>query len=87
MKQRIRKIGNSMGLIIPQSLLNELGSPEIVDMEIIDGCLSIRPSSKAIRRKPRDKDEIEGLYNIMKASLDKNVIWTGKREMERKLLS
>jgi antitoxin component of MazEF toxin-antitoxin module len=87
MKQRIRKIGNSMGLIIPQSLLNELGLPEIVDMEIIDGCLLIRPSSKAIRRKPRDKDEIEGLYNIMKASLDKNVIWTGKREMERKLLS
>ena len=87
MKQRIRKIGNSMGLIIPQSLLNELGLPEIVDMEIIDGCLSIRPSSKAVRRKPRDKDEIEGLYNIMKASLDKNVIWTGKREMERKLLS
>lgn len=76
-----------MGLIIPQSLLNELGLPEIVDMEIIDGCLSIRPSGKAIRRKPRDKDEIEGLYNIMKASLDKNVIWTGKREMERKLLS
>ena len=74
-----------MGLIIPQSLLNELGLPEIVDMEIIDGCLSIRPSSKAIRRKPRDKDEIDGLYTIMKTSLDKNVIWTGKREMERKL--
>lgn len=74
-----------MGLIIPQSLLKELGLPEIVDMEIIDGCLSIRPSSKTIRRKGRDKDEIEGLYNIMKASLDKNVIWTGKREMERKL--
>jgi antitoxin component of MazEF toxin-antitoxin module len=87
MKQRIRKIGNSSGVIIPQSLLNELGLPEIVDMEIIDGCLSIRPSSKAIRRKPRDKDEIEGLYNIMKTSLDKNVVWTGKREMERKLLS
>jgi antitoxin component of MazEF toxin-antitoxin module len=85
MKQRIRKIGNSMGLIIPQSLLNELGQPEIVEMTIIDGCLSIRPSSKAIRRKPRDKDEIEGLYNIMVASLDKNVIWTGKREMERRL--
>lgn len=85
MKQRIRKIGNSMGLIIPQSLLNELGLPEIVDMEIIDGCLSIRPSRKAIRRKGRDKDEIEGLYNIMKTSLDKNVIWTGKREMERRL--
>lgn len=74
-----------MGLIIPQSFLKELGLPEIVDMEIIDGCLSIRPSSKAIRRKGRDKDEIEGLYKIMKASLDKNVIWTGKREMVRKL--
>jgi antitoxin component of MazEF toxin-antitoxin module len=90
MKQRIIKIGNSMGLIIPQSLLKELGLPEIVDVEIIDGCISIRPSSKVIRRKPRDKDEVEGLYNIMKANIESNmkkgkVRWVNEREMERSI--
>jgi antitoxin component of MazEF toxin-antitoxin module len=88
MKQKIRKIGNSMGLIIPQYILKELGLPEIVELEIIDGCLSIRPSSKAIRRKPRDKDEVEGLYNIMKANIESNikkgkVRWVKEREMKR----
>jgi antitoxin component of MazEF toxin-antitoxin module len=79
-----------MGLIIPQSLLKELGLPEIVDVEIIDGCISIRPSSKAIRSKPRDKDEVEGLYNIMKANIESNmkkgkVRWVNEREMERSI--
>lgn len=88
MKQKIRKIGNSMGLIIPRSILKELGLPEVVDLEIIDGCLSISPSSKAIRRKVRDKDEVEGLYNIMKANIESNikkgkVQWVNEREMVR----
>ena len=90
MKQRIIKIGNSRGLIIPQSLLKELGLPEIVDLEIIDGGISIRPYSKPIRRKPRDKDEVEGLYNIMKANIESNmkkgkVRWVNEREMERSI--
>lgn len=90
MKQKIRKIGNSMGLIIPQPILKELGLPEVVDMEIIDGRLSISPSNKSIRRKPRDKDETLGLYNIMKANIDSNikkgkVSWVNEREMERKI--
>lgn len=88
MKQKIRKIGNSLGLIIPQSILKELGMPEVVDMEIIDGCLSISPSSKAVRRKQRNKDEVEGLYNIMKANIESSikkgkVRWVNEREMER----
>ena len=88
MKQKIRKIGNSMGLIIPRYILKELGMPEIVEIEIIDGTLSIRPSRKAIRRKPRDKDEVEGLYNIMKANIESNikkgkVRWVNEREMKR----
>lgn len=85
MKTKIREIGNSRGIIIPQLLLDELGNPEIVEIGLVDGSLSIRPSRKAIRRKKRDEDEVEGLYKIMAASADKNVIWTGKREMERRI--
>jgi len=43
---------------------------------------------KIVRRKPRDKDESEALYLLMKAKLDDNikkgkVKWINNREMER----
>lgn len=44
--------------------------------------------NKRVRRKPRDKDESEALYLLMKAKLDDNikkgkVKWISNREMER----
>lgn len=43
---------------------------------------------KRIRRKPRDKDESETLYLLMKAKIDDSirkgkVKWINNREMER----
>lgn len=89
MKQKIRKIGNSTGIIIPRFLLQEMGMPEVVDISLTEGGLLISPlNSKIIRRKPRDEDETLGLYNIMKANIESNikkgkVQWVNEREMER----
>ena len=43
---------------------------------------------KRVRRKPRDKDESEALYFLMKAKIEDNikkgkVKWINNREMER----
>ncbi|SNQ61023.1 AbrB/MazE/SpoVT family DNA-binding domain-containing protein [Candidatus Methanoperedens nitratireducens] len=89
MKQKIRKVGNSMGIIIPRYMLQEMGMPEVVDINLTEGSLLISPlDSKIIRRKPRDEDETIGLYNLMKANIERNikkgkVRWVNKREMER----
>lgn len=89
MKQRIRKIGNSVGIIIPRVLMQEMGLPEVVDISLTEDGLLISPlNNKIIRRKPRDKDETLGLYNIMKANIENNlkkgkVQWISEREMER----
>lgn len=78
-----------MGIIIPRYLLQEIGLPEVVDISLTDGSLLISPlDSKIIRRKPRDEDEAAGLYNIMRANIEKSikkgkVRWVNKREMER----
>jgi hypothetical protein len=44
--------------------------------------------NRVVRRKPRDKEESEGLYLLMKAKLDDNIKkgktkWVNNREMER----
>lgn len=91
MLRNIRKIGNSKGIIIPQSFLEELGSPEVVDISLAEGQIIIRPGPGRIARgKPRDEDETTGLFNVMKAKIENNVKsgkirWTGAREMERRL--
>ena len=46
--------------------------------------------SKIVRRKPRNKEESECLFLLMKAKIDDNikkgkVQWIGKREMVRKI--
>ncbi len=89
MRQKIRKIGNSRGIIIPRHLLQELDLPEVVDISLTEGSLLITPlNRKIIRRKPRDEDETLGLYDIMKANIESNikkgkVRWVNEREMER----
>ncbi|MGB8215944.1 MAG: hypothetical protein WCE94_01475 [Candidatus Methanoperedens sp.] len=91
MIRNIRKIGNSQGIIIPRDLLQEIGYPRTVEITSTkDGILISPVAGKAIRRKPRNKDETEGLYNLMKAKIESNIDtgktrWIGNREMERRL--
>ncbi|MFA4935320.1 MAG: hypothetical protein WC568_05745 [Candidatus Methanoperedens sp.] len=91
MIRNIRKIGNSQGIIIPRDVLQEMGYPKTVEITSTkDGILISPAAGKAIRRKPRNKDETEGLYNLMKAKIESNIDagktrWIGNREMERRL--
>ncbi len=74
MIRTIRKIGNSQGIIIPKDLLQEIGYPRTVEITSTRDGILIRPMApKTVRRKPRDKDEAEGLYRIMKAELDADI--------------
>ncbi len=91
MIRNIRKIGNSQGIIIPRYILQEMGYPKTVEITSTKDGILIRPiASKAIRRKPRDKDETDGFYNLMKSKIESNIEtgktrWIGNREMERRL--
>jgi len=91
MIRNIRKIGNSQGIIIPRDILQEIGYPRTVEITSTkDGILISPVAGKAIRRKPRNKDETDGLYNLMRAKIESNVNagktrWIGNREMERRL--
>ncbi len=87
MIRNIRKIGNSQGIIIPRDLLQEIGYPKTVEIASTKDGILIRPvAARAIRRKPRDKDESEGLYRIMKAELEADIAkgkikFIGEREI------
>lgn len=91
MIKEIRKIGNSNGIIIPKSFLEELGSPTVVDVSLIDGGLFIRPVTEKITRgKPRDDDEANGIMALASTRIENNiktgkVRWTGKREIKRQI--
>jgi antitoxin component of MazEF toxin-antitoxin module len=83
----IRKIGNSKGIIIPKNLLQDIGFPESVDITLVDDGLLLCGVNKIVRRKPRNEDESEGLYQIMKAELDADLKsgklkFIGEREVE-----
>lgn len=74
MIRNIRKIGNSQGIIIPRDLLREIGYPKTVEITSTgDGILISPAAGKTIRCKPRNKDETEGFYRIMKAELDADI--------------
>ena len=89
MIRNIRKIGNSQGIIIPRNVLQEIGYPKTVEITTTEDGIFISPiASKPIRRKPRNKDETDVFYNLMKAKIEKNISagkirWVGNREMER----
>ncbi len=91
MIRNIRKIGNSRGIIIPKDILQEIGFPKEVEITLTKGGIFISPiANKAIRRKPRNKDETDGFYDLMKSKLENNIAigktqWIGNREMERKI--
>lgn len=52
MRAALRKLGNSSGVIIPKSLLAEvgIGAGDTVDMTLEEGCIVLAP----IRRRPRE---------------------------------
>jgi antitoxin component of MazEF toxin-antitoxin module len=91
MIRNIRKIGNSQGIIIPQYILQEIGSPTSVDITTTKDGIFITPiAGKTVRRKQRNEDETNGLYELMKSKIESNLNagktrWTGDREMERRL--
>ena len=91
MIRNIRKIGNSRGIIIPKDILQEMGFPKSVEITSTKGGIFISPiAGKALRRKPRNKDETDGLYDLMRSKIERNIStgktrWIGNREMERKL--
>ena len=69
----IRDIGNSKGVIIPKSLLDSIGSPTSVNLLLLDDAILLQSTNKIVRRKPRNEDETEGFYRIMKAELNADI--------------
>jgi len=47
MKSKIISIGNSKGVIIPSSVMKDLGLTDAVEMEVVENTLVIRSVSKA----------------------------------------
>lgn len=50
MVQVIRRIGNSQGILLPKTVLEQVGIEGSVDVEIADGALILR----AVKKHPRD---------------------------------
>jgi len=52
MRTAIRKLGNSSGVIIPKSMLTEIGlaAGDAVDLSLEDGRIAITP----VKRRPRE---------------------------------
>ena len=50
MEVAIRKMGNSLGVLIPKPILVQLGLDGAADLQVRDGVIEIRP----IRRNPRE---------------------------------
>lgn len=50
MVQVIRKIGNSQGILLPRTVLQQVGIEGSVDIEITEGALILR----AVKSHPRD---------------------------------
>lgn len=65
MKTKVIKIGNSRGIRIPKSLIDESGLKSEVEIEVNDGQIIIKPISKnresweaEFRRMAKNKDDI-----------------------------
>ncbi|MEY3953970.1 MAG: hypothetical protein RLZZ397_850 [Pseudomonadota bacterium] len=43
MKVRIRRMGNSRGILIPKAILTQLGLGESAELQVRDGLLEIKP--------------------------------------------
>ncbi|MBU2584955.1 MAG: AbrB/MazE/SpoVT family DNA-binding domain-containing protein [Bacteroidetes bacterium] len=65
MKTKVVKIGNSRGIRIPKSLIDESGLTSDVELEVIDGQIIIKSISQnrgswdsAFKRMAKNKDDI-----------------------------
>lgn len=80
MLQKIRKIGNSSGIIIPKSMLYKCEISETVVLEVVKDMIIIKPA----RKKPRDNWDLlfkeannnqiqeEDLFDGLVSDFDKN---------------
>jgi antitoxin MazE len=50
MKTKITNIGNSKGIIIPKTIIEQCGLKERVTLEVKDNCLVISPTSNHLRQ-------------------------------------
>jgi antitoxin MazE len=46
MKSTIRKIGNSRGVLLPKSFIEECGMKDDVEIELVDNAIVIRPAAE-----------------------------------------
>lgn len=73
MVQPIRKIGNSQGVLLPRTMLQQAGIGSTVDIEIADGALILR----AVKKHPRDGWEEAFNQVIEKDETPKNDLFNG----------
>ena len=71
MRVAIRKLGNSSGIIIPKSMLTEIGiaAGDAVDLSLEDGRIAITP----VKRRPRE-GWAEAFREIAEAG-DDELVW------------
>jgi antitoxin MazE len=50
METKITNIGNSKGIIIPKTIIEQCGLKERVSLEVKDNCLVISPASNYLRQ-------------------------------------
>ncbi len=65
MKTKVVKIGNSRGIRIPKSIIDESGLKSEVELEVIDGQIIIKPLSQnrcswdsAFKKMAKNRDDI-----------------------------
>ncbi len=65
MKTKVVKIGNSRGIRIPKSLIDESGLQSEVDLEVLDGQIIIKPISRSreswdssFKKMSKNKDDV-----------------------------
>jgi antitoxin MazE len=46
MKSTIRRIGNSRGVLLPKSFIEECGMKDVVEIELVDNAIVIRPAAE-----------------------------------------
>jgi antitoxin MazE len=81
MIQQIRKIGNSSGIIIPKSMLDNCNISDTVELEVVRDMIVIKPIKKTRRenwdllfKEANKKNQTieEDLFNGITSEFDKN---------------
>ena len=69
MKASIRKMGNSQGIIIPKSLINQLNFKVSVEMTVVDGTIVLSKPT------PKVRDGWDDAAKQLAASGDDDLVW------------